>query len=164
MSALQQKARGVSTGSGGCRSQLPTRAGRAAPQQGSIPAGMRRAGPDVQVMDAGGPGGRRWTSGTGLLGGQQNERFAGVSRWQGVGTVGQRGTQRRREVPLLRESQLRARATSVNLCGHKPAGRLGLPQRHTRACAAHGARLGLSQPPVGWELGRAELMHSKFRK
>ena len=67
----------------------------------------------------------------------------------------QRGTQRAGDMPLLWESQLRARATSVNVCGHKPAGWLGLPRRHRR---------GLSQPPVGWDPGRAEQIGNGFRK
>lgn len=38
------------------------------------------------------------------------------------------------------------------------------PEAHAGTGAAHGDRLGLSQPPVGWELGRAELTGNKFRK
>lgn len=90
-------------------------------------------GPHARVMNRGGPEVACWPAGTGLLGVQQDERFAGVSRRQGVGTTCRQGIQRAGKMPLLWERQLRARATSVNLCGHKPAGWLGLPQRHTRA-------------------------------
>lgn len=64
-------------------------------------------------------------------------------------------------MPSLCENWLRVKATSVNLCGRKPAEQPGRPQRHTRHGRSSGDRLGLRQPHVDCDMGKAELTGSR---
>lgn len=63
----------------------------------------------------------------------------------------------------LCENWLRVKATSMNLCGRKPAEQPGRPQRHTWHGRSSGDRLGLRQPRVDCETGKAELKGSRGR-
>lgn len=105
----------------------------------------------------------RWMAGTGLLG-ERKARLAGGPRRPGLGTTCRQGIRRGGKAPPLRRGA-QSQGDKRELVWAQTGRAAGPPPG---ACAGTGAargdRPGLSQPPVGWKLGRAGSTGNEFRK